>query len=109
VEDISMQQAKPVVVITGSNGLIGSAIAARLKAELTVVGLDLGSQQTDSPVDAFFAFDLTSDESVARRSAARNRVQDRAGSFGDGLAALQTARRTACVRRRSRLRRSRSP
>lgn len=77
-----MQQAKPVVVVTGSNGLIGSAIAARFRDQFAVVGLDLGEQQPDSPVDAFFAFDLTSDDSVAQ---AIRSVRER---FGERVASV---------------------
>jgi nucleoside-diphosphate-sugar epimerase len=77
-----MQHTRPVVVITGSNGLIGSAVAARLKDEYSVVGLDLGEQQAGSPVDAFFAFDLTSDDSVAQ---AIHGVRQR---FGERIASV---------------------
>jgi nucleoside-diphosphate-sugar epimerase len=52
--------------VTGSNGLIGSAIAKRFESEFTVAGLDLGQQKASSPVSAFFSIDLTSGQSVAQ-------------------------------------------
>ena len=77
-----MPQDKPVVVITGSNGLIGSAIATRFKDEFTLVGLDLGEQRQTSRVDAFLPCDLTRDDSV---DAAVTHIQQR---FGDRIASV---------------------
>jgi nucleoside-diphosphate-sugar epimerase len=78
---MSMQQGKPVVVVTGSNGLIGSAIAARFQKEYVVAGLDLGERDQGSPVEAFFGFDLTSDDSVTQAiRAVRERFGERIAS-----------------------------
>jgi nucleoside-diphosphate-sugar epimerase len=82
VEGHAMQQDKPIVVVTGSNGLIGSAVAERLRHDCTVAGLDLGERQPGSPVDAFFPFDLTSDDSVTQ---AIGRLR---GRFGDRIASV---------------------
>lgn len=57
------EKANPVVIVTGSSGLIGEAIVRRLAPRYEVVGLDVVSPPTDSPVD-FVKFDLTKDESV---------------------------------------------
>jgi nucleoside-diphosphate-sugar epimerase len=72
-----MSSERPVVLLTGSNGLIGSALARRFKDEFTVIGLDLGEQKPASPVAAFFGVDLTSDASVEDAVA---RVRERSGS-----------------------------
>ncbi len=54
-------EAKPIVAITGAAGSIGSAIAAALEPDYTVVGFDL--EGSDAPVDCI-AIDLTSGDSV---------------------------------------------
>jgi nucleoside-diphosphate-sugar epimerase len=59
-----MHPQKPIVILTGSNGLIGSAIARRFRDEFTIVGFDLGERAASSPVADFFPIDLTSDERV---------------------------------------------
>jgi nucleoside-diphosphate-sugar epimerase len=71
-----MDREKPLVVVTGSNGLIGSAIATRFEDEFTVAGLDLGEQKASSPVAAFFPIDLTSAQSVTEALA---RMHERHG------------------------------
>jgi nucleoside-diphosphate-sugar epimerase/uncharacterized membrane protein len=53
--------AKPIVLITGAAGAIGSALATALEFDYTVVGLDLKGRE--APVDCI-AVDLTSDDSV---------------------------------------------
>jgi nucleoside-diphosphate-sugar epimerase len=54
-------EAKPIVLITGAAGAIGSALAAALGSGFRVVGLDL--EGIKAPVDCL-AIDLTSDDSV---------------------------------------------
>jgi nucleoside-diphosphate-sugar epimerase/uncharacterized membrane protein len=54
-------ETKPIVLITGVAGSIGSALAAALERDYTVVGLDLKCDE--APVDCI-AIDLTSDDSV---------------------------------------------
>ncbi len=70
---------KPVVVITGAAGRIGSRLAARLSDRYTVVGLDQIEADT---VDDSLHFDLTSDESV---ELAFRKIRDRHGA---GLASV---------------------
>lgn len=57
--------SKPVILITGVCGRIGSALVKRLKESYILVGFDLG---TCSPqgLDRLFSVDLASDDSVAR-------------------------------------------
>lgn len=62
------QSAKPVVVVTGSTGLIGSALCRDLASDHTVVGVDV-ERPAETAASAFVACDLTSDESVARAMA----------------------------------------
>lgn len=54
---------KPILIITGSSGLIGVALTRRLAASFTVVGFDVAEPPEGTPVD-FVEVDLTSDESV---------------------------------------------
>jgi len=56
--------ARPVVLITGSSGFLGQAIAAHLVRRYRVVGLD--TEQPKSPVQHVetILVDLTSDEKV---------------------------------------------
>ncbi len=53
------QIERPIVVITGAAGAIGSALAQALEPDYTVVGFDL--EGGDAPVDCI-AIDLTSGE-----------------------------------------------
>jgi nucleoside-diphosphate-sugar epimerase len=57
--------AKPVVLITGSSGLIGSRIGDRLAASYQVVGLDVKPPLDQTGGAAFVECDLTATESVA--------------------------------------------
>lgn len=52
---------KPIVVITGASGAIGTALSKALSSDYTVVGLDRSESKT---ADDTIIFDLTSDESV---------------------------------------------
>lgn len=56
---------KKVVIITGSNGLIGTAIAEKLADEYETVGLDL-KKTGESKTGDFIECDLTSGESVEK-------------------------------------------
>lgn len=58
-----MSEAKPLVLITGAAGDIGSALAAALENDYTLVGLDRADKH--GPV-SIIAADLTSDKSLAR-------------------------------------------
>ena len=57
------EKANPVVIVTGSSGLIGEAIVRRLAPRYEAVGLDVAAPPADSPVD-FVKFDITKDDSV---------------------------------------------
>lgn len=54
----------PTIVVTGSSGLIGSAIARRLKSAFRVVGFDTKPPALGAPVE-HYDVDLTSDGSIA--------------------------------------------
>jgi nucleoside-diphosphate-sugar epimerase len=55
---------KPVVLITGSSGLIGSAVSENLTHTYETVGLDAKPPEKDAKIGDFIECDLTSDESV---------------------------------------------
>jgi len=54
-------QDKPVILITGASGAIGSALSRELRTAYTVVGLD---KAEGDAADETITFDLTSDDSV---------------------------------------------
>ena len=53
--------SKPVVIITGATGNLGSSIAEALAGQYRIVGIDRSAKNTDFPV---FEADFTSDASV---------------------------------------------
>lgn len=55
---------KPLVLLTGSSGLIGTAIAENLSKDFETVGLDAKFPDTAAKIGDFIECDLTSDESV---------------------------------------------
>jgi nucleoside-diphosphate-sugar epimerase len=55
---------KDVVLITGSTGLIGSAVARRLASNFTVIGLDTHPPDEVEPARERVYLELTSDDSV---------------------------------------------
>lgn len=58
--------SKPVVLVTGGSGLLGSRLVRRLRSRYQVVSLDLVGDPT-SPEDVeFVCIDITSDDSVRR-------------------------------------------
>lgn len=57
---------KPIVLITGSSGLIGSAVAEALKSDYETVGLDAKPPANNASIGDFIECDLTSDDSVDR-------------------------------------------
>ncbi len=60
------QIQRPVVLVTGSGGLIGSRIVPALRKSYTVVGMDLHPpEEKETDVDHWIQVDLTDDESVA--------------------------------------------
>jgi nucleoside-diphosphate-sugar epimerase len=58
--------AREVVLVTGSSGLIGSALVNRLAEEYAVVGFDLEGPPHPPPAVDCVSVDLTSEESVQR-------------------------------------------
>jgi nucleoside-diphosphate-sugar epimerase len=71
---------KPVVVITGSGGLIGSRLIRRLQNDYTIVGMDLHTPQHQTSTD-WIGVDLTDDASVGKAVAElRSRHGDRVAS-----------------------------
>jgi len=51
---------RPIVVMTGCNGLIGQAVARRLVSDHHVIGLDVSEPPPDTPVHETLDADLTS-------------------------------------------------
>lgn len=57
---------RPVILVTGSSGLIGSRIVPALREFYTVIGMDLHPPEDEATdVDHWIQIDLTDDESVA--------------------------------------------
>src|SRR3546814_12687190 len=64
-EDNVMETSKPMVIVTGSSGDIGSAVVRAFAEHFDLVGLDRETSP-HPPIDAeCVCVDLTSDESVA--------------------------------------------
>lgn len=59
-----MSPSKQTVIVTGSSGLIGSAVVNRLARTFTVVGFDRAGPPHPPPTAESIAVDLASDESV---------------------------------------------
>lgn len=75
------QASRPTVLITGSTGFLGEAIARGLLDRYRVIGLDL--RQPKKPIDGVetIELDITSDDSVAKAMAeVRRRIGDRIAS-----------------------------
>jgi nucleoside-diphosphate-sugar epimerase len=60
---------EPVVIITGSTGLIGARLAEALSANYKVVGLDVKRPEKGIAGADFFECDMTKDQSVAQAMA----------------------------------------
>jgi NAD(P)-dependent dehydrogenase (short-subunit alcohol dehydrogenase family) len=60
------QSPKPVILITGSSGLLGQALAKAFVKDYCVVGLDV--KEPDEPLEGYhpIACDLTDDEHVRK-------------------------------------------
>ena len=58
--------AKPVILVTGSTGLIGTRVVKTFSSDFEVVGLDLKRPETTITGTYFVECDLTNDESVVR-------------------------------------------
>lgn len=53
--------SKPLLLVTGSSGLIGTLVVKEFAHHFTVVGIDLNPPEQNAGVD-FIKSDLTSDE-----------------------------------------------
>jgi nucleoside-diphosphate-sugar epimerase/uncharacterized membrane protein len=72
---------RPTVLITGSSGFLGQAIAKGLKDRYQVIGLDVAKPKHPKPEIETIEIDLTSDESVATAlDQVRQRSADRIAS-----------------------------
>jgi nucleoside-diphosphate-sugar epimerase len=71
-----MNPSHPVILVTGSSGLIGSRLAVALADRYHVVGLDLKPPEEGVPAENFIECDLTETESVG---AALQSVRQRYG------------------------------
>ena len=60
------KSARPIILITGSTGLIGTRVLKAFSSDFEVVGLDLKRPETTVPATHFIDCDLTNDESVNR-------------------------------------------
>ena len=72
---------KPIVLITGAAGNIGTALAVALQADYRVVGMDREGLKADFPI---IAIDLTSARSVTKAFTAFRK------QFGGAMPALST-------------------
>ena len=72
---------RPIVIITGSSGLIGSAVAARFAEHYQILGFDRDPPKDTAIVD-FFEVDITSDDEVRRA------VQEARRRYGDKIASV---------------------
>ncbi len=61
-----MDPNRGIVLVTGSSGLIGSAVVARFAGQFPVVGMDTQRPRQLHPLADFVEVDLSSDESVRR-------------------------------------------
>lgn len=58
------ESAKPIIVVTGSTGLIGTRVLKALSSDFAVVGMDVKRPETTVAGTHFVECDLTKDESV---------------------------------------------
>lgn len=58
--------SRPLILVTGSSGLIGSRVVEEFSRDFLVVGIDTKPPKKTPPLAAFIECDLTSDEDTAR-------------------------------------------
>ncbi len=63
-EDNSLNDKKPVIVVTGSSGLIGTRIIGRLAADYQIVGLDKEGNPYPTKEAECVNFDITDSDSI---------------------------------------------
>lgn len=73
---------RPNVIVTGSSGLIGSAVVRRLAPNFQVIGFDLEGEPYPPPQAECVSVDLTSEESIQR---GLDRVRY---AYGDSIASV---------------------
>src|SRR5215207_2251680 len=73
---------RPIMIVTGSAGLIGTKLVEALAADYRVIGLDLMPPREEAPGTDFARCDMTKDESITNALAF---VRDR---YGDRLASV---------------------
>ena len=79
---IEHQENKPVVVVTGCSGLIGSEVIDALQVDYDVAGLDVKPPDEGEAGWKFVECDLTHDESVA------NAIEEVRSEFGSRIASV---------------------
>jgi len=70
-------EQKPLILITGSSGLIGGKLVQTLSSDYRIVGLDIQPPAEQSPAYPWIECDMTDDESVA---SSLESVRDQYGS-----------------------------
>lgn len=80
--DASVSDDRPVVVVTGGSGLLGSAVIDRLVGDHRVVSVDLDGDPTSPAEIEFICTDLTDPDSIGR---AFDRIRRR---YGDHIASV---------------------
>lgn len=76
-----MARERDTVIVTGSSGFIGRALARRLSERFNVVGFDLKPAE-DPCLSAFFSVDLSSEESIS------NALREARRRFGSHIASV---------------------
>lgn len=77
--------SKPLVLVTGCAGLIGTAVAKGLADAYRLVGLDIRKPEEEAPYDDFIECDLTDDEKTGD---ALKRAREAHGAHVAGVAHL---------------------
>lgn len=77
-----MTNAKPNIIVTGSSGLIGSAVVRRLAPTFQVIGFDLEGEPYPPPQAECVSVDLTSEASIER---GLDRIRY---AYGDAIASV---------------------
>ncbi len=83
---------RPVVIVTGSSGYVGSAVVKRLAADYRVVGFDRHTPPHPPAEAECVCFDITDASSI---EAAFSRVRI---AYGDKIASVSIWRRTSTSR-----------
>jgi len=72
---------KPLIIITGSEGMLGTRLRSELSREFQIARLDVDKPEDEQTPDNWFECDLTDDESVKHAlTSVRQKFGDRIGS-----------------------------